>query len=130
MPLCGFNEKMIKGLTMFNEGLIEHGLIYRSGKNAETADAAIKREISDMTRFLLELHRIDDAAKRVFTEGLVKYAMGFYLLTRRHGVEGAARLHERIIDYCAFMDDKYYSELEGKYEDMSILTELLNEKEL
>jgi len=130
MPLCGFNEKMLKGLTMFNEGLIEHGLIYRSSKNGETIDAALKREIADMTRFLLELHRLDDGAKRVFTRGLVKYAMGFYLLVRKHGIEDAVKINQRIIDYCFFMDDKYYSELEGKGDDMVVLTQLLNEIEL
>lgn len=130
MPLCGFNEKMLRGLAMFNEGLIEHGLIYRSGKNGETIDAAIKREIADMTRFLLELHRLDDGSKRVFTEGLVKYAMGFYLLVRKHGVEDAYETIKRINDYCYFMDDKYYSELEGSVDDMVTLTHLLNEMEL
>ena len=130
MPLCGFNEKMLKGLTMFNQGLIEHGLIDRSKKNGETIDAAIKREIADMTRLILELHRIDDGAKRVFTEGLVKYAMGFYLLVRKHGIEDAANIYERINDYCFFMDDKYYSELEGQSDDMALLTRLLNQKEI
>ena len=27
MPICGFNEKMLKGLTALTEGLVEHGLI-------------------------------------------------------------------------------------------------------
>lgn len=130
MPLCGFNEKMLKGLTMFNEGLIEHGLVYRSGKNDETIDAATKREIADMTRFLLELHRLDDGSKRIFTEGLVKYAMGFYLLVRKHGIEDADKIIKRINDYCCFMDDKYYSELEGDVDDMATLTRLLNEMKL
>ncbi|MEI7563952.1 MAG: hypothetical protein WCJ39_10395 [bacterium] len=43
-------------------------MMYRSGKNGESIDQAIKREISDMTRLLLELHIIDDVGKRVITE--------------------------------------------------------------
>ena len=86
MPLCGFNKKMLKGLTAFNEGLVEYGLEFRSGKNNETIDQAIKREISDMTRFLSEIHRIDDSAKRTLTEGITKYAMGFYLIMRNNKI--------------------------------------------
>ncbi len=63
MAICGFNEKMLKGLSAFNEGLVEYGLLYRSKQNGESVEQGIKREISDMTRLLSELHRIDDAAK-------------------------------------------------------------------
>jgi len=43
MPLCGFNEKMLEGIKAFNEGLVEHGLKFRSEKNGETIDQAIKK---------------------------------------------------------------------------------------
>ena len=128
MPLCGFNEKMLKGLTAFNEGLVEHGLKFRSEKNGETIDQAIKREISDMTRLLSEIHRIDDSAKRMITEGIVKYALGFYLIMRSKNIEGYKEVIEKINEYFHFMDDKYYSELEGKPEDMKELIELLDKK--
>ena len=87
MPICGFNEKMLKGLTALTEGLVEHGLEYRCKKNGETIDQGIKREISDMTRLLFETHRIDDSAKRMLTEGIVKYAQGFYLIMREKGID-------------------------------------------
>jgi len=74
MPFCGFNEKMLKGLTALSEGLVEHGLKFRCEKNGETIEQGIKREISDMTRLLAETYRIDDSAKRFLTEGIVKYA--------------------------------------------------------
>ena len=74
---CGFNEKMLKGLNEFNEGLVEHGLMFNSKKNNESIEQAIRREISDMTRLLTETHRIDDSSKRLMTEGLVQYVMYF-----------------------------------------------------
>lgn len=130
MPLCGFNEKMLKGLTAFNEGLVEHGLQFRSEKNGETIDQAIKREISDMTRLLSEIHRIDDNAKRLLTEGIAKYAMGFYLIMRKNDIEDYKEVVEKIGEYFHYMDDKYYSELEGRPDDMKELAELLDKKQI
>jgi ribosomal protein S6 len=130
MPVCGFNEKMLKGLTAFNEGLVEHGLTFRSEKNNETIDQGIKREISDMTRLLSEIHRIDDSAKRILTEGIVKYAMGFYLIMRKNNIKEYKEVIEKINEYFHFMDDKYYSELEGRADDMKELAELLDRKQI
>lgn len=130
MPLCGFNEKMLKALSAFNEGLVEYGLKFRSEKNDETIDQAIKREISDMARLLIEIHRINDSAKRIITEGIVKYAMGFYLIMRKSNISDYKEVIEKICTYFHFMDDKYYSELEGRPDDMKQLMELLNKKEI
>ena len=130
MALCGFNEKMLKGITAFNEGLVEHGLKHRSEKNGETIDQAIKREISDMARLLLESHKIEDSAKRTLTEGLVTYAMGFYLIMRSKDIEDYKEVVKSIGEYFFYMDEKYYGELEGKADDMKILAELLDKKEI
>ena len=128
MPVCGFNEKMLKALIAFSEGLVEHGLKFRSEKNGETIDQAIKREISDMARLLAEIHRIDDSAKRILTEGIVKYTMGFYLIMRKSNIEEYKETIGKISEYFRFMDDKYYSELEGRPDDMKELVELLDKK--
>ena len=130
MPICGFNEKMLEGLTALSEGLVEHGLKHRCEKNGETIDQGIKREISDMSRLLPELHRIDDSAKRIMTEGIIKYAMGFYLIMRKNNVNAYQEVIGKIMDYFHFMDDRYYSELEGKSQDMKDLTKLLDKKEI
>jgi len=128
MAFCGFNEKMLEGLTAFNEGLVEHGLIGRSEKNNETLEQAMKREISDMTRLLLETSKIEDSAKRILTEGIVKYAMGFYLLLRKGDVKGDyKKVIQNIGKYFKSMDNKFYSELEGKPDDMKQLALYLNE---
>lgn len=128
--MCGFNEKMLRALTAFSEGLVEHGLKFRSEKNGETIDQAIKREISDMTRLLAETHRLDDTAKRILTEGIVKYAQGFYLVMRRNDIENYKEVIEKIGEYFKAMDDKYYSELEGQPEDMRMLIEFLDNKKI
>ena len=130
MALCGFNEKMLKGLTAFNEGLVEYGLVDRTAKNGETIDQGIKRELSDMTRLLLEVQRIEDTPKRVLTEGLVRYVMGFYLIMRSYNVDDYKEVITKIGEYFHYMDDKYYSELEGKAEDMKELAELLHKKKI
>ena len=130
MPFCGFNEKMLKALTAFSEGLVEHGLKFRSEKNGETIGQAIKREISDLIRLLAEIHRIDDSAKRILTEGIVKYAMGFYLIMRKNNIDDYQEVIERIAEFFHFMDDIYYSELEGKPDDMKELVDLLDKKKI
>jgi len=130
MPLCGFNEKMLKGLTALTEGLIEHGLVYRCEKNGETIEQGIKREISDMARLIPELNRIDDSAKRIITEGIVKYAQGFYMHTRKKGIKNYKENIGKIMDYFKFMDEKFYSELEGQPDDMKDLTKFLDKKEI
>ena len=127
MALCGFNKKMLEGLTAFNEGLVEYGLITRSKKNNETLEQAMKREISDMTRLLLETSKIEDSAKRVLTEGVIKYAMGVYLLLRKGDVKRDYKeVIQDIAKYFQSMDNKFYSELEGKPDDMKQLVQHLN----
>lgn len=130
MPLCGFNEKMLKGLTQFSEGLVEHGLKYRSEKNGETIEQGIKREISDMTRLQMELNNIDDSAKRLLTEGVIKYALAFYLIMRRKGIDNYQKDIQKIMDYFKSMDTKYYSELKDNPEDMKELVKFLDKKEI
>ncbi len=134
MALCGFNEKMLQGLTAFNEWLVEHGLIHRWEKNSETMDQAIKRELSDMARLLAEIHRIDDAGKRILTEWLVKYVMWFYLIMRSKGADKIPDMYKETITnvgkYFWYMDDTYYGSLEGRMDDMEQLAIWLNEKSI
>lgn len=130
MAFCGFNEKMLKGLTALSEGLVEHGLEYRCEKNGESIEQGIRREISDMTRLLVEVHKIDDSAKRIMTEGIVKYAQGFYMVMRKKGIENYEIDVGKIMDYFKSMDSKYYNELEGRADDMSELVKFLDGKEI
>lgn len=130
MPLCGFNDKMLQGLNNFNEGLVEHGLVYRGKLNGESLEQGIKRELSDMSRLQPELHRIEDAPKRIITSGIVTYATGFYLIMRQKELsqnpEGYKKFISGINEYFKKMDDKYYSELDGQPNDMRYLATYLN----
>lgn len=130
MPLCGFTDEMLSSLKKFNSELVRYGLEQRSRENDESIEHALRREISDMSRLLMEIDRIDDSAKRVLTEGMVKYALGFYLLVRKSGIKDAEVLNKSIIEYFRYMDDVYYASLEGRSEDMRDLAELLNKKEV
>ena len=130
MPICGFNEKMLEGLKALTEGLVEHGLKFRGEKNGETIEQGIKRELSDMARLLLEIRGIDDSAKRILTEGIVKYAMGSYLLMRKRGIDNYKGDVAKIMDYFKDMDSKYYDELEGKPDDMVELVKFLDGVEI
>ena len=128
MPLCGFTDEKLTSLKRFNSELVRYGLEHRSQENNESIEHALRREISDMSRLLMEIDRIDDSAKRMLTEGMVKYALGFYLLVRKSGIKSAGILNNDIIEYFRYMDDVYYASLEGKSEDMRELADLLNEK--
>lgn len=130
MPFCGFNEKMLSGLTAFCEGLVEHGLVHRSELNGETVQQAIKREISDLTRILFETHRIDDSAKREMTEGIAKFATGFYMFMRKQEISDYKEAVRRLNEYFHYMDETYYSELEGSPDDMRELAKRLNDKSI
>jgi len=130
MPVCGFNEKMIKGLEMFLQGLVEHGIQFRAKQNNETISQALKREIADTSRMLIEIQNIQDSGKRTLTEGLVKFALGFYLIIRQHKIQNYKQVINSINDYFHFMDEKYYSELENTPDDMESLAKLLNEKKI
>jgi hypothetical protein len=127
---CGFNEKMLHGLTLFNEGLVEHGLIFNSKKNNETIEQAIRREISDMARLLTETHKLNDSSKRLLTEGLVQYVMCFFMIIRKKDINDYKEVVKNIGEYFIKMDEKFYSEYDGKPEDMSDIVKYLNEVNL
>lgn len=123
---CGFNKKMLDGLRDFTEGLVEHGLIFKSKKNNESIKAAIRREVSDMTRLLMESPNLEDPIVRNMVEGLVKYVMNFFLLMRKNDLKDYKEIVQQLIDFFDEMDKKYYGELEGKSEDMKEVIEYLN----
>lgn len=134
MPLCGFNDKMLNGLNDFNEGLVEHGLVFRGKQNGETLEAGIRRELSDMARLHPELWRIENGPKRVITQGIVTYATGFYMVMKQKDLANNPEQYKAFIaginEYFRAMDDKYYGELEGKANDMEELAGYLNTKQI
>ena len=130
MPLCGFNQEMLEGLIAFHEGLVEHGLIERAKKKGQSAEQTLEDEIRDMDRFLGETHRIEDPQKREVIEALTKYAMAFYQLIRTQGIGNYRQAVQELNTFYREMDDKFYSELEGKPDDMRQLAEYLNTQKI
>lgn len=126
MPLCGFNQKMLKGITAFHEGLVEYGLIKRSKLKNQSVDETLTRELADMNRFLAEIDKITDPQIRELTKALTKYAQAFYRLVNRKGINSYQQTTSTLNKYYAEMDRKFYKDLEGKPEDMKKLTEHLN----
>jgi len=127
MPICGFNQEMVQGLAGFHNGLVEHGVIARSEKKDQAFDKTIEKELSDMSRFLKETYRIEDSEMRELTEALARYACVFYKLVQREGVDKYKQIIQFLNKFYFEMDNKYYSELEGKPDDMKKLALYLNE---
>lgn len=126
MPLCGFNQKMLDGLRAFNEGLVEHGLMERSERKQQTIDDTLSAELADMQRFLRETGALSDPGIKKVVEGLTTYAQGVYELMQGQEVSRYKGLVQNLNGLFAGMDSMYYSELEGKPEDMKQLVGYLN----
>lgn len=126
MPICGFNDNMLDGLKGFHKGLVEHGILNRSKKKNLTTDEVIENEIRDMNRFLKEIHHIKDPEVRKLIENLTKYAKSFYELIGKIGLENYSKVINSLNNGYFEMDRKYYSELEGKKDDMKKLVEYIN----
>ena len=126
MPMCGFNQKMLDGLRAFNEGLVEHGLIDRSERKRQTIEETLGAELTDMQRFLAETHALSDPRIRKVVEGLTGYAQGVYQLMQGQEVSKYQELARTLNGLFSAMDSKYYSELEGKPDDMKQLVQFLN----
>lgn len=127
MPLCGFNQKMINGLGGFQNGLVEHGIVDRSKNKNQTLKETLKKELNDMARFQKEIHRIEDPELRELTEALTRYACAFYKLIDKKGISNYKNIIKTLNKFFWEMDNKYYSDLEGKPDDMRKLAEYLNE---
>jgi len=130
MPFCGFNEDMLKGLRLFHRGLVEHGIIERSKKKGQSIETTIQNELNDMQRFQKEIYRISNPKIRELTQNLTSYACSFYKLLQEKGIENYSQLIKNLNNFYFEMDRKFYSELEGKMDDMKLLAEYLDKIEI
>lgn len=128
MPMCGFNKKMIEGLKAFHEGLVEHGLIERSRLKGISIEEILQRELRDMDRFLAETHRIQNPEVREITEAVTRYARAFYALVNKEKAGDYQNTIGFLWEFYINMDAKFYSDLEGKPDDMRQLADYLNEQ--
>ena len=63
MPLCGFDKKMLNGLTLFAQSLYEAAM-RKSKEKHITIEQAMKIEIEEMNEFLFALdERYEDLRK-------------------------------------------------------------------
>ena len=83
-----------------------------------------------MSRFMKEIHGIKDPEVKEITEALTRYACAFYKLINKRGINNYKETIQNLNKYFWEMDNKYYSELEGKPDDMKRLSEHLNEIEV
>ncbi len=127
MPFCGFNQEMLEGIDKFHTGLVEHGILERSKKKKQTTEQTINIELVDMKNFLKETHHIQDSEMRELTETLAKYVCVYYKFIQKKGVNDYKKIVQFLNNYYYKMDDKYYSELEGKPNSMKHLALYLNE---
>ena len=125
--MCGFNAKMLEGLAVFQEGLVEHGLHERSKITGQTVEERLQEELSDMGRFSQEVHGITDPELRDLTIGLSTFAKAFYRFAQRKGLENYKETAEAVNAFFVEMDRKYYGELQGQPEDMRKLAAHLDE---
>ncbi|MEX0919972.1 MAG: hypothetical protein WDZ69_00125 [Candidatus Pacearchaeota archaeon] len=65
--------------------------------------------------------------EKELVEALKNYARYFYRFVNKKGPENFQKVIDFLNKYFFNMDDKYYSELEGKPDDMRKLAEFLNE---
>lgn len=126
MPLCGFNQKMLEGLTSFHEGLVEHGILERAKQKGVSYSEILNQEIGDMKRFLGETSVITNPLRRELIENLTRYASAFYSLVEQKGVDNFEEIAGDLTKFYWEMDRKYYSELEGQPDSMKQLAEHLN----
>ncbi|HLC54818.1 MAG TPA: hypothetical protein VJK07_04320 [Candidatus Nanoarchaeia archaeon] len=117
---------MLEGLRVFQEGLVEHGLFQRSKETNQTVQERLEEELSDMGRFSVETHRIENPELRALTESLSKFAQSFYKLARKKGIDNYKQTAKEVNNFFIEMDAKFYGELQGKPEDMKKLAEHLN----
>lgn len=74
MPICGFNPKMLQGVTLFAQGLYEAAL-QRSRERGISLEEAMEIEIQEMNVFLGALeekyqdlrktHSVDEAMRQL-----------------------------------------------------------------
>ena len=90
MPLCGFNPKMLHGLTLFAQGLYEQAL-KRQQQDGIPIERAFEIEVQEMNIFLTKLdekyyeelkpkHSVDEAMTKL-VEWSAAYSKGVKLVS-------------------------------------------------
>lgn len=125
MPLCGFNEKMLTGLSLFAEGLFDQA-IKRSKEDNLSLEDSLKQEISEMDIFREILSAKGE--KLQVLNGITLIAQGMYR-------DGLAKLPDEIRErffhavekekqFCVNLDNEYYENLRPEFGPIEALQKL------
>jgi hypothetical protein len=128
MAFCGFNAKMLYGVNLFHEGLVEHGVIGRSAMKNKSVDQILADELSELNEFLREMPDITDTAFRDIIQGATLHARGLYSLLTPEQIQTGkyAFALKKASDVMYGMDNEYYSRLESEPERMKKLVQWIN----
>ncbi len=121
---------MLDGLRAFNEGLVEHGLIERSQRKGQNIEDTLSAELADMERFLAKTSAVNDPRVRKIVEGLTTYARGVYELMQGRDVSRYREIVGTLNNLLSGVDSKYYTELEGKPDDMPQLVQYIDAQQV
>jgi hypothetical protein len=125
MPMCGFNQKMLEGLSLFAEGLFDQA-IKRSNEDSLSLEESLKQEILEMDIFR---EILDSKGERFqVLKGLTLIAQDMYKQglggtheeIKEHFFEAAAQ--ER--DFCVKLDNEYYENLRPNFGPIKALHKL------
>ena len=132
MPVCGFNQKMLEGLSTFAEGLFDQA-IKRSREDSLSLEDSLKQEIREMDVFREILDSKDERKLQVL-KGITLIAQELYrqgLATTPEEIRKrffAAVAEEK--DFCVKLDNEYYENLRpnfGPFEALQRLSPWIDE---
>jgi len=115
MPLCGFNDKMLKGLDLFAQGLWEQAE-KRSKEDNVSLEESLKQEIKEMDIFK-EILSKKDSKKVQALHGIALLAQALYghaLDTDSHK-ESYNQSLGRELNFFQNVDAKYYDDFRPKF---------------
>jgi len=125
MPMCGFNQKMLEGISLFAEGLFDQA-IKRSNEDNLSLEESFSQEIFEMDIFREILDSKGESLQVL--KGLTFIAQGMY----KQGAGGTqeeikkrffdAAAHER--DFCVKLDNEYYQNLRPTFGPVDALHRL------
>lgn len=133
MPLCGFDEQMLEGLSNFYKGLAE-AVRRKSQERKIPIEAAIILELKDMDDFLKNLVLLGNPLNKDKLLGITQYAKTFYLGALQQSKEKQIPIETAMENqiketkqFLAAIDTHYYEHLEGKKEQpMTELVQWIN----
>lgn len=117
MPLCGFNEKMLAGLSIFAEGLFDQAL-KRAKEDKVSLEQSLKQEIHEMNIFREILDSKGENELQVL-RGITLLSQDLY---RQSLASSASEIREKFFnavqeekEFCIELDNEYYDNLRPRF---------------